>query len=252
MPRRISTVLCDLDGVVWLAHEPIPGSVDAISDLRASGRRVLFVTNNSVATVAEHEAALAAIGIDAVGDVISSSMAAASLVEPGERILITGGPGIHEAVLGRGAIPVANDGTSLDDPPDAVVVGLDRAFDYQRLRVAGRAVLDGARLVGTNRDSTFPTPAGLEPGGGSIVAAVAAVGGVDPVFAGKPDRPMADLVLDVVDADPDTLLMVGDRPGTDGRFARAIGCRFALVASGVTPANASTAHDLASVVAALD
>ena len=53
---------------------------------------------------------------------------------------------------------------------------------------------NGARLIGTNRDTTFPTPSGLEPGGGSIVAAVASVGGVDAVFAGKPEQPMADLV----------------------------------------------------------
>ena len=56
-------VLCDLDGVVWLAHQPIPGSVDAIARLRASGRRVVFVTNNSSAVVAAQEEALAAIGI---------------------------------------------------------------------------------------------------------------------------------------------------------------------------------------------
>jgi len=133
-----------------------------------------------------------------------------------------------------------------------VIVGLDRGFDYERLRVAGRAVLDGARLIGTNRDSTFPTPNGLEPGGGSIVAAVASVGGVEPVFAGKPDRPMADLVLDVAGVDPDTMLMVGDRDETDGRFARALGCRFALVESGVTRPGDGSARDLAAVVAGLD
>ncbi|WP_083914532.1 HAD-IIA family hydrolase [Ilumatobacter nonamiensis] len=258
MPRRTETVLCDLDGVVWLAHEPIPGSVEAIDTLRESGRRVMFVTNNSVATLAEHEAALAAVGIDAVGDVVSSSMAAAFLVEPGERVLVTGGPGVVEAVRDRGADAVANRDLPADLTPewiggfDAVVVGLDRQFDYDRLRVAGAVVLAGARLIGTNRDSTFPTPRGLEPGGGSMVAAIACVGGVDPVFAGKPDRPMADLVLDLVGARPDDLLMVGDRPDTDGQFAERLGCRFALVESGVAPAGEGTHRDLAAVVAALD
>lgn len=253
-------MLCDLDGVVWLAHEPIPGSVEAIDRLRTSGRRVLFVTNNSVSTVAEHEAALSSIGIDATGDVVSSSMAAAFLIQPGERVLVTGGPGIVEAVERRGAEAIVNDGvagfdgrTQTPEPPvDAVVVGLDRRFDYQRLRIAGSAVLGGARLIGTNRDSTFPTPHGLEPGGGSIVAAVAAVGGVEAVFAGKPEQPMADLVLDLVDAGPDEILMVGDRLGTDGEFAARLGCRFALVESGVTDVGRGTDRDLASVVAALD
>ena len=252
MPRRISHVLCDLDGVVWLAHDPIPGSVDAIEAIRSSGRRALFVTNNSFATHAQHEAALAAIGIDATGDVVSSAMAAAFLVEPGERVLVAGGPGIGEAVAAHGAIVVANSGADLDGPVDAVVVGLHRDFDYARLRVAGRAVLHGARLIGTNRDTTFPTPTGLEPGGGSIVAAVAAVGGVDAVFAGKPDRPMADLVDTLLDADPNEMLMVGDRPETDGLFAERLGCAFALVETGVTPAGAGTHRDLRGVADSLD
>jgi len=245
-------VLCDLDGVVWLAHRPIPGSVEAIAAIRASGRRVLFVTNNSAATRAEHEAALAKIGIDATGDVVSSSMAAAFLVEPGERVLVTGGPGVSEAIAARGAGIVVNTGADLDQPVDAVVVGLHRDFDYARLRIAGRAVLDGARLIGTNRDTTFPTPTGLEPGGGSIVAAVASVGGVEAVFAGKPEQPMADLVGDLVEAEPSEMLMVGDRPETDGLFAERLGCDFALVETGVSPRSSRTHRDLAAVAASLD
>ena len=231
--ERATTVLCDLDGVVWLSHEPIDGSVEAIGRLRGAGVRVLFVTNNSAALVAEHEGSLAEIGIDARGDVVSSSMAAATLVEPGERVLVTGGPGVAEAVESRGAEAVVNDGSDPDGHLDAVVVGLHRDFDHARLRVAGRAVLDGARLVGTNGDTTYPTPRGLEPGGGSLVAAVAAVGGVEATIAGKPEQPMADLVLDLVDGH-DGLVMVGDRPETDGLFATRLGCRFALVETGVT------------------
>jgi len=249
MPDEIRTVLCDLDGVVWLAHEPIPGAVDAIARLRASGRRVLFVTNNSAARVSGHERALAAIGVEATGDVVSSSMAAAGLVSRGERILVAGGAGVVEAVESAGAHVLLNDGSDIEEPVDAVVVGLHRDFDYARLRVAGRAVLEGARLIGTNRDSTYPTPRGLEPGGGSIVAAIAAVGGIDPIFAGKPEQPMADLVLDLVGAPPSSVLMVGDRPDTDGLFADRIGCGFALVESGVTAAGDGTHADLDAVVA---
>jgi ribonucleotide monophosphatase NagD (HAD superfamily) len=105
-------VLCDLDGVIWLSHVPIPGSVDAVARLRAGGRRVVFVTNNSSAIVAVQEDALAAIGIPAVGDVLTSAVAAAALVHDGERVLVCGGPGIGEAVAGRNAVAVRG-----DDPP---------------------------------------------------------------------------------------------------------------------------------------
>jgi HAD superfamily hydrolase (TIGR01450 family) len=188
--KQIETVLCDLDGVVWLAHEPIPGSVEAIAALRAAGRRVVFVTNNSEAMIAEHEASLEAIGIPAVGDVISSSVAAALLVQRGERVLVTGGPGIVEAVEASGAIAVLNDGTvdGRNGGFDAVLVGLHRDFDYQRLAAAAAAIHSGARLVGTNSDSTYPTPRGLEPGGGSILAAVATAGNAR-WQAARPDGP---------------------------------------------------------------
>ena len=121
-----------------------------------------------------------------------------------------------------------------DGDADAVVVGFHRSFDYEELRRACTAVRRGARLIGTNDDVTYPTPDGPIPGGGAILAAVVAGSGVTAVVAGKPYEPMADLVRAELGADLDGAVMVGDRPDTDGRFARAIGCRFGLVFSGVT------------------
>lgn len=226
---RPSVVLLDLDGVVWLAHQPIPGSVDAIARLRSSGISVLFVTNNSASTRQEQEAALGSIGIPAQGNVVSSAMAAAHLVAPGERVLVCGGPGVVEALAARGAEVVQ------DWPCDVVMVGFDRDFTYDRLRRAAVAVRRGARLIGTNDDATYPTPEGPIPGGGSILAAVAVGSGAVPVIAGKPHQAMADLVRAAVgDAAAASAVMVGDRPSTDGLFAQRLGCRFALVWSGVT------------------
>ncbi len=248
-------MLCDLDGVIWLAHVPIPGSVEAVARLRASGRRMLFVTNNSSAVIADQEAALAAIDVPAAGDVLTSAVAAAALIEEGERVLVCGGPGITEAVLGRGAVPIAG-----DDPPgvdaDAVLVGFHRNFDYERMRIAATAARRGARLIGTNDDATFPTPAGPIPGGGAILAAVSTASGRQPVVAGKPYPPMAAAVRRVLgDVPAERLLVVGDRGSTDGAFAMTLGCPFALVRSGVTlPGDdvavpvAVDADDLAAVV----
>ncbi len=240
--RDVDTVLCDLDGVIWLAHVPIAGSVEAIAAMQASGRRVLFVTNNSSATIATQEAALANVGIDATGDVVSSAMAAALLLEPGQRALVAGGPGVIEALEARGVPAILNDGESLPANLDAVVVGLHRDFDYRRLSVAARALHAGARLIGTNADPTYPTPGGLDPGGGSILAAIATAGGVTPEVAGKPFAPMAAVIAEVLNRsnpfDPARVIMVGDRMDTDGMFAVQVGCRFALVRTGSTPVGA--------------
>lgn len=232
----IHTVLCDLDGVVWLARRAIPGAVEAIAAIRRSGRRVLFVTNNSVAPEDELIEALAAIDIPAQGDVVTSAMAAAGLIDEGSRVLVVGESGVVEAIERRGGEAVLNDGSHATEGVDAVVVGLHRDFDYARLRRASAAIRAGARYIATNDDATFPTPTGLDPGGGSIVAAVTTAAGTDPVVAGKPHRPMADFIAAVLgssEAVPSRLLMVGDRPSTDGRFAEALGCRFALVRTGV-------------------
>ena len=236
---------------------------------------MLFVTNNSAATVERQEDALAAIGIPAHGDVLTSSMAAGLLIQPGERVLVCGGPGVVQAVEQRGANAVLNSG--LDDTAgpfdagaivpgtsdpglfDAVVVGIHPDFDYAGLRRAATAVRRGARLIGTNDDATFPTPHGPIPGGGAILAAVTVASGAAPTIAGKPHEPMAALVRAVVGADRAAgATMIGDRPDTDGRFARTLGCRFALVWSGVTepgavadPSPDLAAADLAAIASSL-
>lgn len=267
----VDIVLCDLDGVVWLAHAPIDGAVEAIAALRAGGRRVLFVTNNSAARLADHVASLEAIGVPAEGDVISSAGAAATLIAAGERVLVAGGPGVVEAIEQRGATAVVNDGSfgagdSVSTSFDAVVVGLHRDFDYRRLAAAAAAVRGGARLIGTNTDPTYPTPTGLEPGGGSILAAIATASGVQPVVGGKPHPPMVDLVRATIrlpgregDDSMHHVLMVGDRPDTDGLLAARLGCPFALVHTGVGVDDAESdgirraldVADLAAVAVAL-
>ena len=218
--------LLDLDGVIWLAGLPIPGSADAVARLRERGERVCFVTNNSSQTVADQEAKLAAFGIPATGDVLTSAMAAALLLQPGQRALVAGGPGVVEA-LERRRVEVVRTGDA-----DAVVVGFHLDFDYGRLRAASDAVLHGARLIGTNDDPTYPTPEGPIPGGGAILAAVATATGVEPVVAGKPHAPMAGLVRELAGNGPH--VVVGDRPSTDGLFAVTLGATFGLVLSGVT------------------
>jgi len=239
----------DLDGVVWLADQPIVGAAAAVEALRGAGEEVVFVTNNSNGTVADYEAKLAAHGVEAGGAVITSAMAAAGLVRAGARVLVCGGPGVWEAVEKRGATPVT------DGDADAVIVGFHPEFDYERLRVASAAVRRGARLIGTNDDATFPTPNGPIPGNGSLLAAVATAGGAAPVVAGKPYAPMAALVRERCGP---IATFVGDRPDTDGRLARVLGYRFVLVLSGVTteaelpvdPAPDLVVADLAAAVAA--
>ena len=215
-----------------------------------AGHDVLFATNNSAATIAQQEAKLARFGIDASERILSSAMAAASLVSEGERIFVMGGAGIIEAVEARGGICVPIMAGDAGPPElDAVVVGLDWDLSYDRLRMAVTAIRNGARFIGTNHDPTYPTEHGLWAGGGSIVAAVQTAVEAEPVYAGKPHRPMADLAIERLGTDA---LMIGDRDDTDGDFARTAGYRFGMVLSGVTSAEEAAALDPAPDVIAAD
>ena len=241
--------LVDLDGVVWLGDEPIPGAAEAIRSLRGAGTRVVFLTNNSSATTGEYLAKLERHGIPtSADDLLTSAQAAAALLEPGTTALVCAGPGVDEALAARGVATVR------EGPADAVVVGWHRDFDFERLTAAFKAVRAGARFVATNDDATYPTPDGPVPGGGAIVAAVAYAAGVQPEVAGKPNEPAAALVGQRVGA---VDVLVGDRPETDGLLATRLGVHFARVLTGVTsagdlpvtPVPDRVAADLAELIA---
>jgi 4-nitrophenyl phosphatase len=240
----------DLDGVVWRGDEPVDGSSEAVAALRDRGERVVFVTNNALRTRAQVAEKLARHGIaDAAAEVFTAAMAAAGLVEPGERVVACGAEGVNDELTRRGAVVVE------EGPADAVVVGLRLDFDYDLLTRAMLAVRAGARLIATNDDPTYPHDDGLLPGNGALVAAVERASGVEAIVAGKPHPPMAALVLSHVGPGRRGVV-VGDRPDTDGRFARALGYQYARVLSGVTsradlpvePMPESVSEDLASVV----
>jgi ribonucleotide monophosphatase NagD (HAD superfamily) len=164
-------------------------------------------------------------------------MSAVTAIQASWRVLVCGGQGLIEEVRTSGAeTVVAYEKRPISGNFDAVVVGFHREFDFQVLADALTAVRGGALLIGSNYDPTYPTPDGPIPGGGSIVAAIEKATGVTALITGKPCAPMAGLVRDMCPGiDVADMVMVGDRDDTDGAFARTLGCRFALVLSGVTP-----------------
>ena len=250
----------DLDGVIWLGGKPIQGSVEAVKRLDSEGEQLLFVTNFSALRKTEMEAKLNDFGLDATNRVITSAMAAASLIEPGERVLVCGGPGVTEAVQARGAEAIdPSNHFDRNSSVDAVVVGFHKNFDFDRLAVCARALHQTARLITTNTDPTYPTADGLLPGNGSITAAVATAGKVDAVVAGKPHQPVAKMIMRHLGKSAPAVndIVVGDLPSTDGLLANELNFRFGLVLSGVTDANTAlklnpqpniVSADLASLV----
>jgi 4-nitrophenyl phosphatase len=242
----------DLDGVVWLAGTAIPGSAAAVQRLHDAGERVVFVTNNSGPTLSDYVGLLQRTGIEVDRDeLLTSAQAAASLLEKGSRVAYVGGGGLREALEARQVELV-----SCRDRPEAVVVGRSLDIDFASLAEAAAAIRGGARFIATNTDATFPTPHGVEPGAGALIAYLqVGSGGGAPEVAGKPHPPAAALLRARFG---EAGIVVGDRPDTDVGFAALIGAPFSLVMTGVTsesdlpvtPTPASIHADLAHAVAA--
>lgn len=215
--------------MIWRGRETVPGAPEAVEELRRTGAPIAFVTNSAARTPRQVAEKLATHGIaDAEDLVITAAMAAASMVEPGRRALVIGSDGLREAMTARG-VELVDSGTV-----DVVAVGITAQFDYAMLTDAMRAIRAGARFIATNDDATFPDADDLLPGNGALVAAVATCAEREPEIAGKPHPPIVAMVRQRLGA---IGIMVGDRPETDGLFARAMGYDFALVLSGVVGAD---------------
>ena len=246
----------DLDGVVWLAGTPIGPVGQAIDHLRSRRVDVVFATNNSAPTAAELVTRLERAGVPAsAGEIVSSAQAVATMLAPGSTVIVAADAGVVEALEATGALVVD------DGPADAVVVGWTRRFDFDLVARAAAAIRNGARFLATNMDPTHPTPDGLLPGTGALVAAVATAASATPEVAGKPNPPMVSLLATrLAGLEPGSpAVVVGDQMATDGALAAALGVPFALVASGVGGGHvgpgddvpvAWRAADLVSLVAA--
>ena len=208
LPDRVRLVIFDLDGVVYRGSEPVPGAPELVDFLHGSGVAVRFATNNSMSTRRAYVDRLAEMGIRATAEEIVTSTSAT--IEhlrrhaPEVRTVLAIGADGMEAELREAGLDVT---MAVGPPPsiragrssatyDAVIVGLDPFVDYARLSIAMAAVAGGARLIATNADARYPTPAGFLPGAGAIVAALAKATGVWPEVIGKPAPAMFIAILE--------------------------------------------------------
>jgi len=230
--RELKGFVFDLDGCVWTGDVLVPGAAEVLGLLRAQGRGVSFLTNNSRARAATMRAKLERLGVEVgptevltpleiLGEVITARWGPA-------RVLVIGGEELEAALVDGGHVLVPVDRYS---EATAVVVGNDFAFSYERLTAAARAVAGGAAFVTPNLDPRLPLEGGdFLPGCGAIVEAVATAAGVRPLVIGKPEPPLFELALQRMGVAPEEAAMVGDSVDSDVRGARRIGITAVLFA----------------------
>lgn len=243
-------VIFDLDGVVYRGHQPVPGAVQLVAALRVQGTLVRFATNNSMATRATYVTRLTEMGIATeLAEIVTSTSATIDHLRRHlpevQSILAVGAPGMLEELRAAGfeatavgdAVGTAYDGGPLPVAYDAVVAGLDLAFDYRRLAVASSALRAGSRFIATNADRRYPTPTGFLPGAGSIIAALRATSGLEPLVIGKPEPGIFQAILERSGVASGDALAVGDNPDADMVAAHRAGIRSILVLTGVADAD---------------
>ena len=256
--RAVETFILDLDGTVYLSDALLPGAAAFIEFLRRTGRRFVFITNNSSRTADEYAAKLTRLGIAAAPDDIYTSLDAtlAWLArQKGRRVLPLGTPSFVEKVRAEGY-------EITGQRPDWVLLGFDQTLTYEKIRAAARALLDGAGFVATHPDLVCPTAEGPIPDTGSFIRMFEAATGKSPFICGKPYPVMVEGVLARLAGRPEKAAIIGDRVYTDMAMGRAAGILAVLVLSGETTADAAEKapdghrpdiifEDLAAVLAAI-
>ena len=223
--------ICDMDGVIYLGNQLLPGVAEFVNWLNENDKRFLFLTNSSERSPKELRQKLQRMGLD-IGEehFYTSALATAAFLKkqaPGCTAFVIGAPGLLNALYDVGV-------TMNDVDPDYVIVGETASYNYEVITKAVRLVLNGARLIATNSDLTGPTEFGIAPACRSLVAPVELATGKKAYFMGKPNPLMMRTGLQLLGVHSEEAAMVGDRMDTDVIAGMESGLATVLVLSGCT------------------
>jgi 4-nitrophenyl phosphatase len=228
----IRGLILDMDGVLWRGDHPLLDMKHFFTQVETLKIKVVLATNNATRSVTQYQEKLLEFGVTLQPEQIVNSPMAASYYLKGKypqggKVYLVGESGLHETLAADGFHHAEEDVL-------AVVVGLDRTLNYPKLSRASMLIRSGVEFVGTNPDLTYPTPKGLAPGAGSVLAFIQAASDVAPVIAGKPQAFMFDLAIQRMGLRAGLVLAVGDRLDTDVLGGQRAGCRSCAVLSGVS------------------
>ena len=223
--------ICDMDGVIYLGNQLLPGVAEFVNWLNENDKRFLFLTNSSERSPKELRQKLQRMGLD-IGEehFYTSALATAAFLKkqaPGCTAFVIGAPGLLNALYDVGV-------TMNDIDPDYVIVGETASYNYEVITKAVRLVLNGARLIATNSDLTGPTEFGIAPACRSLVAPIELATGKKAYFMGKPNPLMMRTGLQLLGVHSEEAAMVGDRMDTDVIAGMESGLATVLVLSGCT------------------
>ena len=231
-------LLIDLDGVLYIGANPVPGAGKAIEFLDDSGYSYRFVSNTtrkSRRSIAKH---LQRLGFDIVEDLIFTPPRAAV-----QYIKNSGKARISLLSTGDVDLDLATECLSItNESPDFVVIGdAGDNFSYESLNNAFRMVLGGAGIIALEKDRYWMGDDGLMLSAGPFVAGLEYATGKTAEIMGKPSPHFFRLALESMNLSPQEAVMIGDDVVTDVGGAISAGLSGVLVRTGKFRQNALAA-----------
>ena len=238
--RLINTrlFLLDMDGTLYLGDDVFPGAVDFIHSISETGRKYIYLTNNSSRAGVDYITRLRRLGFPCEAEnVFTSGMATGEFLNqnyPGAKVYLAGTKAFYRELQSYG-IDLVNDENGHTDVTDVdvVVQGFDTELVYEKLDLACHFLRRGAKFIAANPDWVCPMPADeVLPDCGSICALLTAASGVKPHYIGKPNRDMIDVISKMTGIPNENICAVGDRLYTDIAVAKNAGSVSVCVLSG--------------------
>jgi NagD protein len=228
---KVKNYITDMDGVLARGATLIPGAAEFIRKLQDHGVEYLVLTNNPLYTPRDLAHRLKANGLEIPTErLFTSAMATARFLQsqrPNGTAYVIGESGLTEAIHDVGYVIT-------DIAPEYVVLGETHTYNIQQITKAIRLIVDGARFIATNPDSSGPSERGIVPACGAMAALVEKASGKAPFFVGKPNPLMMRTALNYLGIHSEDTIMVGDRMDTDIVAGVESGMETILVLSGVT------------------
>ena len=233
---RTKLFLLDMDGTLYLGDNVFDGAVDFINTISDTGRQYIYLTNNSSRAGIDYITRLRKLGFPCEKEnVFTSGMATGMYITdnfPGAKVYPVGTKAFENELLSYG-VELAD-----DEDVKVVCVGFDTSLTYEKLDKAVHYLRRGAAFIAANPDWVCPMPADeVLPDCGSICALLTAATGVKPVFIGKPNRNMVDIISKKTGIPNENICCVGDRLYTDIAVAQNAGAVSVCVLSGESDMN---------------
>ncbi len=241
---NIKALIIDMDGVLWHGDQAIPGLAEFFQTIRDKQLPFILATNNARLTPKEYIDKLNNMGIVVAShEILTSGMATAFYLAQhynpvSTKIFVIGENGARQPLIDQGFSLTGtyqlNGSDESLETADLVVCGLDKNLSWEKLSTATINIRAGAKLIGTNGDTTLPSELGLVLGNGAVLAALTAATNTQPTIVGKPEPIMYQQAMTLLGTKPSETIAIGDRLDTDILGAVRTNIRSIMVLTGVS------------------